>query len=107
MSTALLVATGAGLGAVARYLLSLGVGDGLLGILLINVVGCLALGYFRPGPFWGSGFLGGFTTFSAYALLTANQEWYGALAYTVLTVAACVGAVLFGRFLIDAPSRRP
>lgn len=101
---AVLVGLGAALGSVIRWALTEAVGVDLAVTLAINVVGCALMGYFRPGPFWGTGFLGGFTTMSAYALLTGQQSASGALAYTLLTVAGCVGAALLGRRL--SPGRR-
>ena len=96
---ALAVGLGAALGAVARWALTDAIGVDLWMTLAINVLGCAALGYFRPGPFWGTGFLGGFTTMSAYALLTAQQSASMAAVYTLLTAALCVGAALLARRL--------
>ena len=55
----LVVGAGAALGAVARYLLSAALGGGMLPLLVINILGSALMGYFRPGPFWGTGVLGG------------------------------------------------
>ena len=93
---AIAVGLGAASGAVARHLFLLAGLDGHVGILVVNVLGCLALGYFRPGAFWGAGVLGGFTTFATFSLLTASGTWQAALAYIGLTAVACVGAVLLG-----------
>lgn len=90
------VGLGAAFGAAARQLFLLGGLDGHVGILVINVLGCLAMGYFRPGTFWGTGFLGGFTTFATFSLLLASGTWQAAAAYAGLTALACVGAVLLG-----------
>ena len=97
MTKLLFIAAGGALGAVLRYLLS-GWGQGLvhgslaLGTLLVNVTGCLALG-FLAGAFAGPvlisehlrvaltiGLIGGFTTFSTYAwetfaLANDGQTW--------------------------------
>lgn len=90
------VGVGAGLGAVARYLM-----PGPL--LLINVLGCLAFGLSKPGLFWRTGFLGGFTSFSAYILLGHTHFEAGRFTETAWVVfghaLACVAAVLAGRFL--------
>ena len=79
---------GAGLGGAARYGLNAVVtrmmGTGFpFGILFVNLIGCFAMGIVAgwlalrgdPGPslrlFLTTGVLGGFTTFSAFALDTA------------------------------------
>ena len=74
------VALGGALGALGRYGLSEALttspGQLPLATLLTNLSGCLALGVLagaRPDapwlrPFLGTGVLGGFTTFSAFAL---------------------------------------
>ncbi|MFJ9693656.1 fluoride efflux transporter CrcB [Kitasatospora sp. NPDC101183] len=107
------IALGGAIGALARY------GAGLLWAaapeafpwttLLVNVVGCAVIGVFlvlitegRPAhpllrPFFGTGVLGGFTTFSTYAvdirrLLEAGRLGPG-LAYLGLTLLGALGAV--------------
>ena len=77
------VALGGALGAVMRYLAGLGVirlvGTGFpLGVVTVNIVGSFLMGLFvvfahRKGiihlsPLVMTGFLGGFTTFSAFSL---------------------------------------
>lgn len=107
------VAAGGALGAVARY------GAGLLWptgpsafpwtTLLVNVVGCAVIGVFlvvitegRPAhpllrPFFGTGVLGGFTTFSTYTAdfrrLVAEGRPGPAAAYLALTLLAALAAV--------------
>jgi CrcB protein len=110
------VAVGGVLGAEARY------GLGLLWpapgtafpwtTLLINVVGCLVIGVFlvavtegRPAhrlvrPFFGTGVLGGFTTFSTYCvdtrrLLVGHQPAL-AVGYLTGTLLAALVAVYAG-----------
>ncbi|MBB5808390.1 CrcB protein [Saccharothrix ecbatanensis] len=70
------IALGGGLGGLARYGLS-GVIPGPWGFLLINVLGSALIGVLMvlvprlhplARPFLGVGVLGGFTTFSTYAL---------------------------------------
>ncbi|AIT61758.1 fluoride efflux transporter family protein [Corynebacterium doosanense] len=102
---ALLVGLGAALGSMIRWALTEAVGVDLPAILAVNVLGCALMGFFRPGPFWGTGFLGGFTTMSAYALLTAQLPALQALCYTLLTVFGCVGAALLGRRLSRGRAR--
>ncbi|MFD3873513.1 CrcB family protein [Streptomyces sp. NPDC058623] len=125
------VAAGGVLGACARY------GAGLLWpagptafpwtTLWINVLGCALIGVLMAAiaedgrtahpllrPFAGTGVLGGFTTFSAYALdvsrLLDADEAGVALAYAALTVAGALAAVLAGatltRRFLRLPARR-
>ncbi|MEU4117538.1 fluoride efflux transporter CrcB [Kitasatospora sp. NPDC028055] len=107
------VAAGGAIGALARYAAGLGWGTGPSAFpwttLLVNVVGCAVIGVFlvvvtegRPAhpllrPFFGTGVLGGFTTFSTYAvdvrrLLEAGRLGPG-LAYLGLTLGGALGAV--------------
>ena len=86
----LVVGAGAALGAVARYLLSAALGGGMLPLLVINILGSALMGYFRPGPFWGTGVLGGFTSFATFAFLTSEAHWTVALAYVLATIIGCV-----------------
>jgi len=122
------VAAGGAIGAAARY----GVNaiapydDGHLpwGTFLVNVSGCLAIGvlvvlvggrsahrYLRP--FAGVGVLGGYTTFSAYALesrdLLASGHTTAALVYLLGSVVAGVTAAALGilaaRAVLDRTER--
>ncbi len=82
MNHFLLIFIGSGLGATARYAISLGLqsptSKAPYGILACNLLGCLAIGITyglvkAHHPTWISplavtGFLGGFTTFSTFAL---------------------------------------
>ncbi|WP_408934542.1 fluoride efflux transporter family protein [Corynebacterium marquesiae] len=92
----LVVGAGAALGAVARYLLSAALGGGMIPLLAINILGSALMGYLRPSPFWGTGVLGGFTSFATFAFLTANAHWSIALAYVLATIVGCVGGYLVG-----------
>jgi len=109
----LLVALGGAAGSLAR--LGVGVAAARLlglafpwGTLIVNVIGCLAMGAMaaRIGPenedlrlFIGTGVLGGFTTFSAFSLETVrlleHQPGLAAL-YVVASVALSVGACWMG-----------
>jgi fluoride exporter len=116
------ISAGGAIGACARY------GAGLLWptapvafpwtTLLVNVVGCAVIGAFmvfitegaRPHPllrpFFGTGVLGGFTTFSTYAvdiqrLMTNGHAGIGLL-YLLLTAVTALGAV----WLTAAGTRR-
>ena len=85
IQTGLTVALGAGLGAVARYLVLVWVSPdtpealALFVTFAVNLTACFAMGLFRPGPFWGVGFLGGFSTLSAIALtaIIRSPAWAG------------------------------
>lgn len=109
-----LVALGGAAGSVLRYLTVLGAarvfGPGLpIGTVAVNVVGSFAIGVLAiwlMGPrAWAypllvTGFLGGFTTFSAYSL-EAFRLWESgqpglAGAYVVGSVVLAVVALLFG-----------
>lgn len=119
--TFLIVGAGGALGAIARWLAEGGgqpaPGDDVWRTMVINVVGCLAIGVLsgwlsmrtadskraidhQLRAFVGVGFLGGFTTFSAYAgdavLLIGEGSWALALGYITGTVACCLVAVIIG-----------
>jgi CrcB protein len=118
MTNLLLVALGGALGSVARF--GLGIAGARLfglafpwGTLAVNVIGGLAMGLLaaRVGPhqeslrlLLGVGFLGGFTTFSAFSLETVRlmeQAPSSALIYAgaslLLSVGACWAGLLLGR----------
>lgn len=90
------VGVGAALGACTRLGLTMALGAGLWPVLGINILGSFLMGRYRPGPFWGTGYLGGFTTFSAFAvLLTEHPPLYWPL-HILLAVAGCTAAWLVG-----------
>lgn len=97
MPTAVVVGAGAALGAVVRFLLSAALGGGAWSLLAINIAGSSAMGYFRPGAFWGKGVLGGFTSFATFAFITGEFSPAGAALYVAVTVLGCVAGYLFGR----------
>ncbi len=84
MDRILLVGCGGFVGAVLRYLVSVALGTSLYATLVVNVVGCLLIGflgglaeerqYLSPQLrlFLFVGILGGFTTFSSVAYETAQ-----------------------------------
>jgi CrcB protein len=128
----LVIAVGGAVGSCARY------GASLLWptppsvfpwtTLTVNAIGCAAIGVLMVTidavptmhplvrPFFGTGVLGGFTTFSTYTVdaerLLANGRAGTALAYLVLTVTSALvavwTAVVAGRSLIKLmrPTRR-
>jgi CrcB protein len=105
--TLLQIAFGGALGAVSRFLFATGVmratGGGLpLGILSVNVLGSFLMGVavtvfthhledVRLAPFVMTGFLGGFTTFSAFSLDTVNLIENGRFATAAFYVTGSVG----------------
>ncbi|MFF5184512.1 fluoride efflux transporter CrcB [Streptomyces sp. NPDC000345] len=107
------VAVGGGIGAAARYAATLWwptrTGGFPWTTLGVNVVGCAVIGVFLVlitealtvhrlvRPFFGTGVLGGFTTFSTYAvdiqrLVDAGRPG-AALAYLAATLCAALAAV--------------
>jgi CrcB protein len=117
----ILIGVGGFVGSVVRYWMS-GLAQSALpttafpvGTLVVNVVGCLAIGvvseladargFLTPDmrALLVVGLLGGFTTFSAFANESVNAMRDGAhaiaLANVVLSVGACLIAVWAGRSL--------
>jgi CrcB protein len=112
----LLVGLGGGMGAMARYGVSVAMpapqGAWPWGTFLINVTGSLLIGILagwvsakgEAGEPWrlllGVGVLGGYTTFSAYSLetlrLMERNDIAGAAAYSVGSVLAGLAAVALG-----------
>lgn len=118
MTKLVLIAVGGGVGAVTRYLLSGMVqkqiaGTFPAGTLLVNVVGCFLIGLAGAviaGPVLVQhkelglaitvGFLGGFTTFSAFGWetmsLISNSQYAKAFLNVTLNNGLGLGAVLLG-----------
>jgi CrcB protein len=102
------IAVGGAIGATARYLVGLAwpgptstlliniIGCGLIGVLMVLVTDVLTQQRFLR-PFLGTGVLGGFTTFSTYALdvqqLMNRGQAGTALLYLVATIAGALLAV--------------
>lgn len=113
-------------GAIARFGLSQAVKNYFthpfpMGTLVVNVVGCFAIGgvveYFRDHENFSTiflvvavGFLGAFTTFSAFSLetihLMKNSQMKLALVNIGANVLICLGAVYLGSLLVSAIFRR-
>lgn len=105
--TLLQIALGGALGAVSRFLFASGVmrltGSGLpLGILAVNVLGSFLMGVavtlfsehfedVRLAPLVMTGFLGGFTTFSAFSLDAVQLIEQGRLAAAAFYIGGSVG----------------
>lgn len=105
MREAVLVGLGAALGAAVRYGVTVAAPDGGFAVTLaVNIVGCFAMGALKPGPAAGTGFLGGFTTFSAMTVAAVQTTALGALAVVVLSFVGCVGAWLAGDALASRRS---
>jgi CrcB protein len=119
----LLLLAGGAAGTLFRYLLSVSIGRATgggfpWGTLAVNVLGCLAIGGLaglaeRQGALsipmrlaLVVGFLGGFTTFSAFGLelfsLLRDGRWTAAGAYFALSNAAGLAAVWAGFRLMEA-----
>ena len=119
MKQILLVFLGGGLGSVSRFLISkysiLHFNSLVLGTFIVNIVGCLLMGYILGLSFrtnlltqdqallLTAGFCGGFTTFSAFAAENYNLLKTGDIfqfsVYTLASVAIGILAVAFGFWL--------
>ncbi len=117
MNTVLAIGTGGALGALSRYWMYNGV-HALLGrnfpygTLTVNVIGSLAIGFLyvwlfdrlNVGSDWRAflvvGFLGAFTTFSAFSIETLNLLQQGSFSKSLVNIFAnvviCVAAAWLG-----------
>lgn len=108
LETVVLVAIGGALGANARY----GVGllmPGLGGTFVANATGCYLLGFLvyegqyadllaeRSRVLFGTGFLSSYTTYSMFALETAQSAPAVAVGYAAISYAVGLMAVLIGQ----------
>lgn len=104
MSTVLLVALGAAVGAPLRYALARALDGGFpTGMLVVNTVGSGLFGVFAALALgdgaWallGTGFCGGFTSFSSFAVQSAEEPARTAAAYVLATTVLSVGACTLG-----------
>lgn len=102
--TLLLVAVGGALGTLLRFTIgSLLDDDWPVGTFVVNVVGSFALGLFSAWSLGehayallGTGFCGGLTTYSAFAVQTHRLGVGRGGGYAVLTVGAALGACAVG-----------
>jgi CrcB protein len=106
------VALGSGLGGVARFVLDGSIGVSLVfpvGVFIANISGSAFIGYLAgrwsdgssPAKwhFWGTGFCGGFTTFSTFSwhLIDLIGEGHGQMAG--LYAAASIGLGIIGTYI--------
>jgi len=116
------VAGGGALGAVARAGVAAALeargAASLWSLLVVNVVGALALGWYLShrhvqvqrsalvASFVAIGFLGSFTTFSAFSLevvlMFEDGAWFAASAYVAISIVAGLAALLAGRRLAES-----
>ncbi len=98
--TALLVALGAAIGVPLRFLVTQR-WPGRAGTLAVNVVGSAVLGALvhpsaSTAALVGTGFCGGLTTYSTFAVEAAQAR---SSRYVVTTVALCLGAAGLSRWV--------
>ena len=122
LSALIAVMLGGSLGALSRYLLSLGVHRWIkpeflpIGTMVVNLIGCFLIGLLAalfeqknwgngwPRIFLFVGFLGSFTTFSTYTLdtfllLKSDQLW-GAILNMVLQVILGLALAMAGWYSV-------
>ena len=123
MKMVLWAAAGGAIGAAGRYLVGIGatrlLGFGFpWGTLIVNIVGSFAMGVLietlalrfsvtqETRVFLATGILGGFTTFSAYALdvvvMMQRKEHAAAMFYMGASVGLSVMALILGLSLVRA-----
>jgi CrcB protein len=117
MNMILAIALGGGIGSVARhYAVSLFSSAFPYGTLLVNVLGSLIIGLFMElmaqkwqvsleiRAFLVTGFLGGFTTFSAFSFdvlkLVETNQYIPAALYVFLSVGLSLAAIFAAVFLV-------
>ena len=119
----LIVFFGGGLGAAARYGMNIGIGRALGSAfpwhtLAVNIIGCFLMGVLTEAMalrlnlsnetrlFLVTGVLGGFTTFSAFALdfafLVERRDVIGAAGYVLASVGLSLIACFVGLALVRA-----
>lgn len=116
MRNLLIIALGGGAGSMLRWLIAQWADKHLSsqlpwGTFIVNFLGCLIIGAVMQltdkgdvGVVWrlllATGFCGGFTTFSAFALenlkMMESGNYQGFLIYTLGSVAAGIGGVVAG-----------
>lgn len=120
MNAILLVAVGGAAGATARFLIAEWSSRHFaasfpFGTLLVNLIGCLLIGFLyfwlvnrfsldaALRAFLIVGFLGAFTTFSAFSIenliMIEQGRWLAAGIYVTLSVLGCLAASVVGMLL--------
>ncbi|WP_181562995.1 fluoride efflux transporter CrcB [Aerococcus loyolae] len=116
MNSIFAVAVGGAIGSVLRYLFNIQITRAFgfnfpWGILAVNIIGCFAMGLIAESfalrfnvsqemrSFIMTGIMGGFTTFSAFALDAGNLIERDAFGLAGLYVAASVGGSILALFL--------
>lgn len=119
MGMIIYIGLGGAIGAVCRYAFASQFDSQFpWGILATNILGCLAMGVlaglaataWQMSPeakaFLMTGVLGGFTTFSAFALdiavLTERGDMIAAMLYAMASVGGSIAALFVGLFLVRA-----
>jgi CrcB protein len=105
--TALLVALGAAVGAPLRYVIGRWLDRRLhWGTLAVNLVGSFILGMLVGAAVdghWfallGTGFCGGFTTYSAFSVQAVQGGRRRGPAYVVITVGGCLALATLGHLV--------
>jgi CrcB protein len=110
--TPLLVALGAAVGAPLRYLAGHFLDRRVhWGTLAVNLIGSALLGGLVGGAVhghWlallGTGFCGGLTTYSAFAVQSVRGGRRRGTAYAVTTITGCLAAATLGHLLVTSLS---
>ncbi len=114
----LMIGIGGALGSISRFFLSNFIDNYSnkefpIGILIINIVGCFCVGlFFGSGAvkeylnsFFVIGFLGAFTTMSAFSyqslLIFYNQNFFYSLLYIFITVVLSIIATFIGYTMLN------
>lgn len=108
------VALGGALGSLMRWLTAMAIGS-TSGLVAVNVIGCVLIGVLYGhldachkslwwvNPLLGTGFLGGFTTFSSAILLTSSlaesAQWGPVIGLIVGLPITCVIGVWLGQLI--------
>ena len=121
MGMIIAIAIGGAIGALCRFWLSIHLAQTFgttfpWGILLVNITGCLVMGAVAEASvqlwqmtpeakgFLMTGVLGGFTTFSAFALdtavLTERGDMIAGMLYVLCSVGGSIAAVFLGLYLV-------